>query len=187
MCCGYSAGEKGSEDRNIPAETNALSKKLENLEHPIVLHFFVYNFITRHMTLRMPPALKAHVTDHVWTLDQGTAGRYSPGQVLAIDRWTVIGSPDEDRICTSHCERQNKTLRMQIRRCYTGLTDGHGKRWRNHEAAVALFVAYFNYCRVHGTLETTPAVAAGIRDHVWSVTCESFAERVAHGTRPPLS
>jgi transposase-like protein/IS1 family transposase len=102
------------------------------------------------------------------TAETGTAGRYSPGQCLAVDSWTVSGNPDEDRICTSHVERQNKTLRMQLRR-YTRLTDGHSKKWANHEAAVALFVAYFNYCRVHSTIKTTPAVAAGLTDHVWSV------------------
>ncbi len=102
------------------------------------------------------------------TAEQGTAGRYSPGQIRAVDRWPVMGNPDPDRICTSHCERQNKTLRMQIRR-YTRLTDGHSKKWRNHEAAVALFIAYFNYCRIHSTLKTTPAIAAGLTDRVWSV------------------
>jgi IS1 family transposase len=57
-------------NRRFTRLTNAFSKKLENLEHSIALHFFVYNFITRHMTLRMPPALKAHVTDHLWTFEE---------------------------------------------------------------------------------------------------------------------
>ena len=57
-------------NRRLTRLTNAFSKKLENLEHSVALHFFVYNFITRHMTLRMPPALKAHVTDHVWTWEE---------------------------------------------------------------------------------------------------------------------
>ncbi len=56
----------------------------------------------------------------------------------------MIGSPRPDSMTTSHCERQNKTLRMQIRR-YTRLTDGHNKKWANHAAAIALFIAYFNY------------------------------------------
>jgi len=102
------------------------------------------------------------------TAEQGTAGRYSPGQILSVDRTAVIGNPDQDRICTSHCERQNKTLRMQIRR-YTRLTDGHSKKWENHEAAVALYLAYFNFCRVHSTIKTAPACFAGVTDHVWSV------------------
>ena len=114
------------------------------------------------------------------TPEEGTAARYSPGQVVSVDRWAVIGNPDQDRICTSHVERKNKTLRMQIRR-FTRLTDGHSKKWVNHEAAVALFIAYYNYARVHGTLtdtaiqedgprrRTTPAMVAGLTDHVWSV------------------
>lgn len=57
-------------NRRFTRLTNAFSKKLENLEHSVALHFFVYNFITRHQTLRMPPALKAKVTDHVWTFEE---------------------------------------------------------------------------------------------------------------------
>lgn len=57
-------------NRRFTRLTNAFSKKLENLEHSVALHFFVYNFITRHMTLRMPPALKAKVTDHLWTYEE---------------------------------------------------------------------------------------------------------------------
>ena len=57
-------------NRRFTRLTNAFSKKLDNLEHSVALHFFVYNFITRHGTLRMPPALKAHVTDHVWTFEE---------------------------------------------------------------------------------------------------------------------
>ena len=56
--------------RRFTRLTNGFSKKLENLEHSVALHFFVYNFITRHATLRMPPALKAKVTDHLWTFEE---------------------------------------------------------------------------------------------------------------------
>jgi len=100
--------------------------------------------------------------------EEGTAGRYSPGEVVAVERMTRIGNPDEDLICTSHVERQNKTMRMQIRR-FTRLTDGHSKKWANHEAAVGLFLAYFNFCRVHSTIKTTPAQAAGLADRTWSL------------------
>jgi hypothetical protein len=80
----------------------------------------------------------------------------------------ITGNPDEKRICTSHVERHNKTMRMQIRR-RTRLTDGHSKKWENHEAALALFFAYYNFCRVHSTIETTPAVKAGLATEPWSV------------------
>ena len=78
------------------------------------------------------------------------------------------GSPDEDQISTSHVERHNRTLRMQIRRM-TRLTDGHSKKWENHEAAMGLYFAYYNFCRIHSTIETTPAVAAGLAAETWSV------------------
>lgn len=101
---------------------------------------------------------------------------YSPGKVTGTVKSACCGDPDEDNVCTSHVERSNKTLRMQIRRL-TRLTDAHSKKWENHEAAIALFVAFYNFCRPHGTLtrkadgrkKTTPAMAAGLTDHVWSV------------------
>jgi transposase-like protein/IS1 family transposase len=119
--------------------------------------------------------------------EEGTAARYSPGEVVDTYSVRVIGNPAEERICTSHAERSNKTMRMQIRRL-TRLTDGHSKKWANHEAALALFFAYYNYCRPHKTLteatweeegralvKTTPAMAAGLTDHVWTV--EELLER----------
>jgi IS1 family transposase len=103
---------------------------------------------------------KPHATD--------TEARYSPPQVVAVTVVPMVGDPDPDRICTSHVERANRSFRMAIRRL-TRLTDAHSKKWANHEAAFALFVGYYNYCRVHMTLKTTPAVAAGLTDRVWSV------------------
>ena len=81
---------------------------------------------------------------------------------------TIMGEPDESRVCTSHVERSNKTLRMQIRRL-TRLTDAHSKKWENQEAAKAFFFAYYNFCRVHGTLKSTPARAAGLTTETWSL------------------
>ena len=87
-----------------------------------------------------------------------------------------MGNPDQEQICTSHIERSNRTLRMQIRRL-TRLTDAHSKKWENHEAALGLFFAYYNFCRVHLTLKTTPAVAAGLAERPWSV--QELLRRVA--------
>jgi IS1 family transposase len=94
--------------------------------------------------------------------------RYSPADIVGITITVRTGDPDEDRICTSHVERHNRTIRMQVRRM-TRLTDAHSKKWENHDAALALFFAFYNFCRVHSTLKTTPAVKAGISDHVWSL------------------
>jgi hypothetical protein len=100
--------------------------------------------------------------------DEEGSRRYSPATVIGTIETPVLGNPDEDRICTSHVERSNRTLRMQIRRL-TRLTDAHSKKWENHGAAMALFFAYYNFCRVHMTLKSTPAKAAGLTSETWSL------------------
>jgi IS1 family transposase/transposase-like protein len=102
------------------------------------------------------------------------ARRYSPPEVVRVTVRIQTGNPDENQICTSHVERHNLTIRMQIRRM-TRLTNAFSKKWENHEAALALFFAYYNFCRPHMTLtaeaghKTTPAMAAGLTDRVWTV------------------
>ena len=71
-------------------------------------------------------------------------------------------------MCTSHVERQNLTMRMQIRRL-TRLTNGFSKKWENLWVALCLHVAYYNFCRIHQTLRITPAMEAGIADRVWTI------------------
>ncbi len=79
-----------------------------------------------------------------------------------------MGSPRHDRVCTSHMERGNLTLRMTLRR-WTRLTNAHSKSWRHHEAAVALFIAFYNFVRVHSSIKTTPAVAHGVVQQIWTL------------------
>jgi IS1 family transposase len=94
--------------------------------------------------------------------------RYSPAEVVHVERNVVQGEPDITRITTSHVEKQNHTLRMHCRRL-TRLTNGFSKKWENFEAAVALNFTYYNFCKRHITVKTTPAKAAGIEDHEWTV------------------
>jgi IS1 family transposase/transposase-like protein len=94
--------------------------------------------------------------------------RYSPADIVGITIKIRSGEPDKNRICTSHVERHNLTIRMTIRRM-TRLTNAHSKKWENHDAALALFFAYYNFCRTHSTIKTTPAVAAGLADHTWGM------------------
>lgn len=111
--------------------------------------------------------------------------RYSPAPVVAVNYDVVSGVPAE--ISTSYAERGNLSIRMACRR-FTRLTNGFSKKLENHIAAVALYVAFYNFCRVHETLtpnakhQTTPAMALGLTDHVWS-----FGELidVALGAVPP--
>jgi len=97
-----------------------------------------------------------------------SASRYSPGPIVEVISKVAQGSPDPEHISTSLVERQNLTLRMQIRRL-TRLTNAFSKKLDNLKAAVALHFAYYNFCRVHSSLRVTPAMEAGLSDHVWSV------------------
>ncbi|MDI3291031.1 IS1 family transposase [Polyangium sp. 15x6] len=94
--------------------------------------------------------------------------RYEPPRDPFITKSRGRGSPDLDRASTSHIERANLTVRMQIRR-FTRLCNGFSKKLENHRAAVALHVAWYNFCRVHESLRVTPAMEAGIADHIWSI------------------
>jgi IS1 family transposase len=105
-----------------------------------------------------------------------TAGRYSPPECIGAFKCPQTGNPDPDYVSTSYVERQNLTMRMGMRR-FTRLTNGFSKKVENHAHAVALHFMHYNFCRPHQTLTeshprhypTTPAMAAGLADHVWSV------------------
>lgn len=98
----------------------------------------------------------------------GGERRYSPPRVVSTITKTIIGRPNEERICTSHVERQNLTMRMMMRRL-TRLTNGFSKKWENLKAALALHFAYYNFCRIHKTIRCTPAMEAGIAKTVWEL------------------
>jgi len=94
--------------------------------------------------------------------------RYEPPRDPFITKKVAHGAPDLSRATTSHVERGNLTVRMHVRR-FTRLCNGFSKKFENHRAAVSLHVAWYNFVRVHETLRVTPAMEAGITDHVWSV------------------
>jgi IS1 family transposase len=109
--------------------------------------------------------------------DANIAGRrYSPGVCVGAVKHWIMGDPDPDHVSTSYAERQNLNMRMGMRR-FTRLTNAFSKKVKNHAQAVALYFMYYNFCRAHQTLTkahpnhylTTPAMAAGLADHVWSV------------------
>jgi IS1 family transposase len=97
-----------------------------------------------------------------------SATKYSPSPIIETIVKIIQGNPDEEKICTSHVERQNLTMRMMMRR-FTRLTNAFSKKIENLIAAVSLHFAYYNFCRVHSTLRVTPAMEAGITDHIWSI------------------
>ena len=102
-------------------------------------------------------------------ITQNAAGRYSPAEVVKTEKTIVSGMPDVNRICTSHIEKQNHTLRMHCRRL-TRLTNAFSKKFENFQAAVALNFCYYNFVKTHGTIRMTPAQAAGVENSAWTVT-----------------
>jgi IS1 family transposase len=104
----------------------------------------------------------------VYGIDPEGEKRYSPAICTSCESHPITGNPDPDHINTSYIERANLTMRMGMRR-FTRLTNGFSKKIENHAAAVALHMMFYNFGRVHMTLKATPAVAAGIADHVWSI------------------
>ncbi len=104
----------------------------------------------------------------VTPLGKAAAVRYSPAEVVAIEKNVICGMPKVDRISTSHIEKQNHTLRMHCRRL-TRLTNAFSKKYENFEAAVALNFAYYNFCKTNRAIRMTPAQAAGIESSAWTV------------------
>ncbi|MGC9954778.1 MAG: IS1 family transposase [Rhizomicrobium sp.] len=95
-------------------------------------------------------------------------GRYSPPKVTGQEKTVIAGSPDLLHISTSLVERQNLTMRMQMRR-FTRLTNAFSKKVENLKAAVSLHFAHYNFVRLHKSLRVTPAMAAGVSDRLWSL------------------
>jgi len=94
--------------------------------------------------------------------------RYSPATCIGCRTGILSGDPDPNHISTSFVERSNLSMRMGMRR-FTRLTNAHSKKLENHGHAVALYFMHYNFCKIHQTLRVTPAMEAGITDHIWSL------------------
>jgi len=94
--------------------------------------------------------------------------RYSPAECIGALANTITGKPNKKHISTSIVERQNPTMRTQIRR-FTRLTNGFSKKVENHQHMLALYFMYYNFVRIHQTLRVTPAMEAGVSTHVWDL------------------
>jgi len=96
-----------------------------------------------------------------------TEKRYSPAHIVSTSLRIILGEPLKKRISTSHIERQNLTMRMNMRRL-TRLTNAFSKKLENHKAAIALHFFYYNFMRIHQTLRVTPAMQASVTNHIWT-------------------
>ena len=100
--------------------------------------------------------------------DRAGEARYSPAECIGTRTAEISGSPKREHISTSHVERHNLTMRMSMRR-FARLTNAFSKKIENHIAGLSLYFMYYNFCRVHQTLRVTPAMEAGVSDHVWGI------------------
>jgi len=100
---------------------------------------------------------------------EAAKGRYSPAECIGARKMPIEGKPDPKYISTSFSERSNLTIRMHTRR-FTRLTNAFSKKVENHAHAVALHMMYYNFVRIHKTLKTTPAMAAGVTDRLWEIS-----------------
>lgn len=110
----------------------------------------------------------AMLVKHYGPADVADQRRYSPSEFSGADKRVFVGKPDMDKVSTSFVERQNLTMRMGMRR-FTRLTNGFSKKVENLEHSVSLHFMHYNFARIHKTLRVTPAMEAGISDHVWSL------------------
>jgi IS1 family transposase len=111
-------------------------------------------------------------------------GRYSPAECQGCKRTSISGRPDKEHVSTSYVERVNLTLRMTSRR-FTRLTNGFSKKVENLMHQVAINFCFYNFCRIHQTLRSTPAMRAGVADHLWTVEeLVNLIPPVKYNTRP---
>lgn len=106
-------------------------------------------------------------------IGEGDERKYSPPKCIGCEKGKITGNPDPRFISTSYVERQNLTMRMSMRR-FTRLTNAFSKKLENLEHAVNIHYMHYNFARVHQTLRVTPAMEAGVSDHVWTL------EEIAH-------
>lgn len=108
------------------------------------------------------------VLQKIYGADNNPERRYSPAVCLGSKQDTICGNPSQKHISTSYVERQNLTMRMHMRR-FTRLTNAFSKKFENHTHMVALYTVFYNWTKIHKTLRTTPAMAAGLTDRVWDM------------------
>ncbi len=161
----YYVGKRSSE--NTQAFIRELYQRIAN--HRIQLTTDAYIFYTKAVEQSFGgDADYAQLKKLYGDYGQFGSERYSPGSITEVISKVISGVPDPAHVSTSFVERQNLTMRMAMRR-FTRLTNAFSKKLENLKAACALHFAHYNFCRIHSSVRVTPAMAAGLSDHVWSL------------------
>jgi IS1 family transposase len=159
-------------DRTSKSAETFLGDAAERIDTPVQLSTDAFNAyagaVAKTFGARPDSSYGQIVKKYGATSDRGPERKYSPGVCVAADRETVFGTPDEKMISTSHVERMNLNMRMGMRR-FTRLTNAFSKKYDNHLHALALYFFHYNFCRIHKSLRTSPAQAAGVTDELLSM------------------
>jgi len=110
----------------------------------------------------------AQLVKHYGPTPEGRTTRYSPAECIGIEKKTISGRPDEQKVGTSYVERSNLSMRMHMRR-YTRLTNAHSKKFENHCHMVALYTVWYNFVRINSAVKVSPAMAANVTQRLWSM------------------
>jgi IS1 family transposase len=155
--------------RNVPSTEHFIAKlAYATSSHPYQLTTDGFPPYVKAVQRQLPARVHFAQLIKVYASSREGEQRYSPAEVKEVVPVTIMGHPKRDKICTSHIERQNLSIRMGMRRM-TRLTNAFSKKWENLEAAYSLWFAYYNWSRVHKTLRVTPAMQHGLTDHVWTI------------------
>ncbi|HWD28586.1 MAG TPA: IS1 family transposase [Rhizomicrobium sp.] len=159
-------------DRTSKSAETFLGDAAERIETPVQLSTDGFNAyegaVAKTFGARADSSYGQIVKKYGATSDRGPERKYNPGVRIAAEKEPIFGSPDKAAISTSHVERMNLNMRMGMRR-FTRLTNAFSKKFDNHLLALALYFFHYNFCRIHKSLRTSPAQAAGVTDELLSM------------------
>ena len=157
-------------ERSIPYAEKFISDVASRLAHRVQLTTDGHKAYLQAVEKAFGAGIDYAMLEKIYAVppQEGVTTRYSPAQACGTKTHRITGSPDSDHISTSYAERMNLQIRMGMRR-FTRLTNAHSKKVENHRHALALYFMYYNFARIHSTLRVTPAMQAGVADHVWSL------------------
>lgn len=157
-------------ERSIPYAEKFISDVASRLAHRVQLTTDGHKAYLQAVEKAFGAGIDYAMLEKIYAVppQEGITTRYSPAQCCGTKTHRIAGNPDGEHISTSYAERMNLQIRMGMRR-FTRLTNAHSKKVENHRHALALYFMYYNFARIHSTLRVTPAMQAGVADHVWSL------------------
>lgn len=157
-------------ERSVPYAVKFIDDLASRLAHRVQLTTDGHKPYLRAVEGAFGSEIDYAVLEKIYTANpqEVTTTRYSPAKCCGTRTHRIAGNPESEHISTSYAERMNLQIRMDMRR-FTRLTNAHSKKVENHRHALALYLMYYNFARIHSTLRMTPAMAAGVSSNVWGI------------------